>query len=193
VLSYLLKTKHLGIRFDSSLGSSSYQCDPPLDFDAYAKSHGMIFWSDGSYGTAHSHGGHVGMIANGPVCWASRSVKVTCTSSQEAEICAGVSCAKDMKFVRRVWNFLRMLCPGRIPLMIDNEAMWFAVRNPGVSRLTRHYELWQQFVREQYLKAVLSVHLTPTNYMAADIFTKAMPKIETDYEKFRNYVMNIAK
>ena len=65
--------------------------------------------------------------------------------------------------------------------------------NPGVSARTRHYELWQQFVRELYLKNVLSVHLTPTNLLVADIFTKAMPKVEADFETFRNYIMNLPR
>ena len=36
-------------------------------------------------------------------------------------------------------------------------------------------------------------HLTPSNLLVADIFTKAKPKVETDYEKFRNYIMNIPR
>ena len=67
----------------------------------------------------------------------------------------------------------------------------FSVRNAGISARTRHYELWQQFVRELYMKLVLSVHLTPTDLLVADIFTKAMPKDETLYEVFRNYIMNV--
>ena len=38
---------------------------------------------------------------------------------------------------------------------------------------------------------MLGVHLTPTNMLVADIFTKAMPKDESLYELFRNYIMNV--
>ena len=78
--------------------------------------------------------------------------------------------------------------------MIDNEGMWFNVRNEGVSGRTRYWELWMHFVREMYLKLVL----TPMKVESedederADIFTKAMPKGESDFFKFRNELMNLS-
>ena len=69
--------------------------------------------------------------------------------------------------------------------------MWFNVRNAGVSARTRHYESWQHFVRDAFERLILSVHLVDTNSMVADILTKALPKLESNYFKFKNIIMNI--
>ena len=61
----------------------------------------------------------------------------------------------------------------------------------GVSARTRHYESWQHFVRDAFERLILSVHLVDTNSMVADILTKALPKLESNYFKFKNIIMNI--
>ena len=77
------------------------------------------------------------------------------------------------------------------PVFIDNEGMWFNVRNVGVSQLTRHWEDWEQFVRECYARLILTVHKVGTNEEWADILTKAIPKEDQRYKLFRNLIMNI--
>ena len=112
-------------------------------------------------------------------------------SSTEAEISAGVGGCKDLKFVRNVLTFMWALPQRRVPLLTDNEGMWFNVRNASVSARTRHWELWQQFVRECYLRMIITIHLVSTVIEVADILTKALPKDDYRYKKFRNILMNI--
>ena len=69
--------------------------------------------------------------------------------------------------------------------------MQLHTRNTGVSRLTRHFELWQMFVREQYNRRYLSVHKTDTNNERADLLTKPLPKVEGLFRAYRNVIMNI--
>ena len=81
---------------------------------------------------------------------------------------------------------------GPTPVVIDNEGMWFNVRNTGVSGRTRHWELWQQFVREMYNSLKLTVHKTPTGNEKADVFTKPLPKEGAElYRSTRNFMLNI--
>ena len=61
----------------------------------------------------------------------------------------------------------------------------------GVSARTRHWELWQQFVRECYLRLLITIHLVSTTVEVADILTKALPKDDPRYKKFRDILMNI--
>ena len=75
--------------------------------------------------------------------------------------------------------------------MIDNEGMWFNVRNASVSQLTRHWEDWQLLVRECYARLILTPHKIGTDEEWADILTKAIPKEDTRYFFFRNMIMNI--
>ena len=78
-----------------------------------------------------------------------------------------------------------------VPLLTDNEGMWFNVRNASVSARTRHWELWQQFVRECYLRLLITIHLVSTAVEVADILTKALPKDDPRFKKFRDILMNI--
>ena len=135
--------------------------------------------------------GHVVMYGNGPVAHSSRKIKVSAQSSTEAEICAGVAATKDIKFIRQILTFLKMTPNGPTPLLIDNEGMWFNVRNSGVTARTRHFESWQHFVRDAYENLVLTVHLIDTHSMIADILTKAMPKVLDYYKKFRDIIMDV--
>ena len=116
---------------------------------------------------------------------------LTAQSSTEAEICAGVAATKDIKFIRQILTFLEMAPKGPTPLLIDNEGMWFNVRNSGVTARTRHFESWQHFVRDAYENLVLTVHLVDTHSMIADILTKAMPKVIDYYKKFRDIIMDV--
>ena len=76
-------------------------------------------------------------------------------------------------------------------MMIDNEGMWFNIRNEGVSQRTRWWDLWLHFCREMYLKLLLTPCKVDSEEERADIFTKAMTKASDDYFKFRNDLMNI--
>ena len=70
--------------------------------------------------------------------------------------------------------------------------MWFNVRNEGVSGRTRYWELSLAFVRDMYLRLVITPLKVDTGDERADIFTKAMPKGNGDYYKFRDDLMNVS-
>ena len=62
----------------------------------------------------------------------------------------------------------------------------------GPRRAPRHsWELWQQFVRECYLRLLITIHLVITTEEAADVLTKALPKDDYRFKKFRDILMNI--
>ena len=189
VLSYMYKTRHIGITFGGEPKVPETQSDPPLNVQQFIADNGLHVYSDASWNP--SHAGHVVMYGNGPVAHSSRKIKVSAQSSTEAEICAGVAATKDIKFIRQILTFLEMTPKGPTPLLIDNEGMWFNVRNSGVTARTRHFESWQHFVRDAYENLVLTVHLVDTHSMIADILTKAMPKVIDHYKKFRDIIMDV--
>ena len=85
VLEYLDSTKYEGIR----LGGS------PVNAQAYV---------DSSHGTGTADGwpvrGHVLFVKGGPVSWASKTIKLTTTSSTESEYRAMSECAKEALVAR---------------------------------------------------------------------------------------------
>ena len=191
VLAYLHKTKHLGLTYEANKPMPNLNYDPPVDQDAVSGNHGFHCWSDASYGDVKSHAGHVLMYCGGAVAWASRKIRVVVLSSTESETVAGVTACKDIIFVRHILAFMGSTINGPTPLMIDSEGMWFNVRNSGVSSRTRHWEIWQHFARRCHQDRIISVHKIHTFDEVADILTKALPKSDTNYKRFRDYMMNI--
>ena len=191
VLCYLHHTRDLGITYGGTSHDIPCQTKPEMSASDLTKNNGLIAWSDASWGTIRSHGGHVIMYNGAAICWSSRKLKVVALSTTEAEVAAGVGASKDIGFVRHILDFMKVRIKGTVPLLIDNEGMWFNVRNEGVSQRTRYWELWLHFVRELYLKFLLSPFKVDTQDERADIFTKAMTKGSADYTKFRDYIMNI--
>ena len=131
------------------------------------------------------------MYMGAVIGWTSKKLRVVPQSSTEAETAAGVNATKDTRFAIHVLNFLGAPRTAAVPLLIDNEGMWFNVRNASVSARTRHWELWQQFVRECYLRLLITIHLVITTEETADVLTKALPKDDYRFKKFRDILMNI--
>ena len=86
------------------------------------------------------------MYMGAVIGWTSKKLRVVPQSSTEAETAAGVNATKDTRFAIHILNFLGAPRTAAVPLLIDNEGMWFNVRNEGVSGRTRYWELWLAFV-----------------------------------------------
>ena len=191
VLSYLYQTREMGVTYEQNPRVPNVLSDPPLEMSEIVDNFGLLAWSDASWGSERSHGGHVLMGMNGPLGWSSRKLKVICTSSTEAEVCAGVGCAKDITFVRNIIAFLTGKKIGAVPLLVDNAGMWHIVKNAVTSSRTRHFELWQHYVRRCQLDGKLSIALVPTDVERADILTKALSMGDNRFKVFRNEIMNL--
>ena len=191
ILAYLHKTKNLELRYQQKHSLPHLNYDPPIDDEAVKKNGELHCWSDASFGDIKSHAGHVLMYCGAAVAWASRKIRVVALSSTEAEMVAGVAACKDIIFVRHVLQFMGAVIQCPTPLLIDNEGMWFNIRNSGVSSRTRHWQIWQYFARRCYQDQIISVHKVHTLDEVADILTKALPKSDPNYKRFRNFMMNI--
>ena len=190
VLSYLHKTRHIGLTYDGNHVTPLCQSDPAMNMDQLQKEFGLHAWSDASWGTEKNHGGHVIMMCNAAIAWCSRRIKVITLSSTEAEMCAGVGATKDILFVRQILKFLEVGICGPTPLLIDNEGMWHLTKNIIVSKKSRHVELWQHFCRDMFQRRYLSIHLVKGVEERSDLMTKPLPKEAGNYKKFRNDIMN---
>ena len=131
------------------------------------------------------------MHMNAAINWRSRKAKVVPQSSTESETHAGVGACKDGRFVLHILKFVRAPVKGPTPLIIDNEGMWFNIRNDGVSQRTRYWELWLHLCREMYQRGLIGPHKCDTDDERADIFTKALVHGIGNFEFFRNDLMNI--
>ena len=158
VLEYLDATKDQGIR----LGGS------PVPVCAYV---------DSSHGTGTADGypvrGHVLMVRGGPVLWASKTIKLTTTSTTESEYRAMSECAKEAIWLCQVLTLFGV--PHRpFPIKGDNKGALDAVNNHAITAHTRHIELHVHFIRERVEAGQLVFSHVPGTDNPADIFTKAL-------------------
>ena len=188
VLAYLYKTADIAITYEHGIQPLDIPADPYVDPADHVRNHGLVVLSDASYGSPRIHGGHVVMLCNGAIAWTSSKIKVICTSSMESEICAGVAAAKDIKFCRNIATFLGLQPSTPTPLIVDNEGMWFNVRNAVLSSRNKHWELWQHYLRKAYMDLSVTIHKTDTENEWGDVLTKAIPKVDP---KTGNKIMNI--
>ena len=75
VLSYLYKTRHLGLTYGGPVCRPEFLTDPHLDSEQFFADCGLHVGSDASHGSTRSHGGHVVMYVNAAICWSSRRIR----------------------------------------------------------------------------------------------------------------------
>ena len=78
---------------------------------------------------------------------------------------------------------------GPTALLGDNKAMNDVIVKPGSTARTTHFKRATMLVKRLYSLFVLTPYLILTDFMTADIFTKALPK--ESFIKFRKNLMNV--
>ena len=182
----LVKTKNIGITFGGKLKIQLGLATYPADF---FKARGLHTYSDSSWGrSAMPFAGFVIMYLNGPLAWQARKLKIVPDSTCEAEMKIGSKAAKRTVGTRIVFKAVRRGVFGATHQLIDNKAMWDVITKPGQTEATSHFDRPTMVIKYYYTKYIVEPRLIPTNYMIADIFTKALDKTKLAY--FRDKMMN---
>jgi len=175
VLSYLYKSKDKCIRYGGEVRI-------PDGFEAHsehiARNFGFYGHSDSSWGndTPYPMFGFSVFLANGPICFISKLLKVVAWSSCEAEYAATAYCAKEIAFVRQLLLFLQVDLYGPIILGVDNTAAIDCAENMGVTPRTKHFKQAMHYFRDcVHDKWIKLLHIT-TDKQLADWFTKILDK-----------------
>ena len=186
VAGYLWNTKSLGIVYGGKLRV-------PLGLTAYpsgfVESHGLYTAHDSSWGTSPNPlGGYVIMYTNGALDWSAKIIKIVPDSSCEAETALASRAAKSTCFIRGLLRFHRRPVAASTPMLGDNKAMYTLVTQEGATTRTRYYERATMLIKRAVLMLLLIPYLIGTQYMIADIFTKAVDK--GSFTKFRDIILN---
>ena len=83
---------------------------------------------------------------------------------------------KDLMFGKEVLTGIKRPVMGPVALLGDNAAMVKLVVKDGASQLSRHFERATIFVKWAVLKLLVKLYLVQSEYMIADLFTKAVDK-----------------
>ena len=96
-----------------------------------------IGYSDSDWGEnrdRHSTSGHVFLMANGAISWASQWQKTVALSVGEAEYMELASTRRQAAWLRSFSGEIGFPIEGPVPLCSDNQAVIFLMINPAVER-----------------------------------------------------------
>ena len=170
VLQYLKGTKELNIKYDGAFNAR------------------LIGYSDSDWGEnrddCHSTSGHVFLMANSAISWASQQQKTVALSVGEAEYMELASTGWQTAWLKSVSGEIEFPIEGPIPLCLDNQAVIFLMINPAVEHWMKHIDIQHHCIREQYKDKVVEPFHIAGEENPADLFTKSLPVVKV--EKFRS-------
>ena len=127
VLRYLKGTKELKIKYD---GASDAR---------------LIRYSDSNWGEnrddRHSTSGHVFLMANGAISWASQQHQTVALSVGEAKYMELASTGRQAAWLKSFSGEIGFPIEGPIPLCLNNQAVIFLTINPAVECRTKHIDI----------------------------------------------------
>ena len=98
----------------------------------------LIRYSDSDWGEnrddCHSTSGHIFLMANGAISWASQQQKTVALSVGEAEYMELASTGRQAAWLRSFSGEIGFPIKGPIPLCSDNQAAIFLTVNPAVKQ-----------------------------------------------------------
>ena len=170
VLAYLIRNKHVGLRYAAS--------EIPL--------HGM---TDSDWATRHSTSGWVFMLSSAAISWGSKRQPSVALSSCEAEIIAASEAAKEALYLKRFAEELNMTDGNPLALHGDNQGSIDLAYNPEHHARTKHIDRLHFFIREAVENNEIVVPYVQTDSNLADFFTKPLPAKK--FFPMRDKIMNV--
>lgn len=172
ILRYLVGCPDVGIVYDGSRSSLVGYCDSDFagDIDSRRSRTGAVFIMNG-----------------GPVVWISQRQSGVTLSSTEAEFVAANSATTSIIWLRSLLTEIGCQIDGSpTTLWCDNQSAIKLIKNPEFHHRTKHVDIRNKFVREQFEKGIIDIKYVQTDDQLADIFTKSLSP-----SKFKNYLIKL--
>jgi hypothetical protein len=118
----------------------------------------------------------------GAVSWSSKLQPTVAASTCEAEFIAAAAAAKEALWLRNLLGDIR----GSIKapeVRLDNQGALKLVHYPHAHQRTKHIDIAHRFVQDRVERGELVCSYVPTNEMAADSLTKAVPLMQLEKNK----------
>jgi hypothetical protein len=141
--------------------------------------HDLIGYTDADGATQehrHAISGYAFLIDGGAVSWASRKQELIMLSTAEGEYVAATHAAKEATWLRKLIGelFPSLLVP--TTLYCDNQPAIKLAEDDNYRARTKHIDIHYHFIRQIVASGAIKLLYCPTEDMAADILTKALPK-----------------
>lgn len=125
--------------------------------------------------TRRSVTGYSVFLEGAPIQVKSMMQRIVALSVTEAEINAGVTCAQEMIYAKRIIESIGLKVKLPMILEIDNKGAVDHSNNFTVGGRTKHMETKQLFLRELKEEGVLKIQWLGGDKNDADLFTKNLP------------------
>ncbi|GJV01409.1 hypothetical protein Tco_1334978 [Tanacetum coccineum] len=109
------------------------------------------------------------------VSWSSKKQKSTAISTTEAEYIAMSGCCDQILWMRSQLTDCGFVF-NKIPLYCDNRSAIALYCNNVQHSRSKHIDIRHHFVRDQVEKGVVELYIVTTDYLLANIFTKALSR-----------------
>jgi len=140
----------------------------------------LVCYSDADHAGDHinrrSTTGMITFLTTGPISYRAQQQSVVSLSTTEAEYIAASEAVKDLIWLQRFVEELKVPNLTRAKLLCDNESALKLIKNSEFHHRTKHIEIRFHFVREKYEKGEFELDHVRSKDQKADIFTKALAK-----------------
>jgi hypothetical protein len=137
--------------------------------------------------TARSTSGYVIWFGGSPLEWECKRQPLVTMSTCESEYVAASKCVNGVKALNKLLTWFRLKSPNPTVVHEDNSACIAVAANPVHKSRTRHIAIRYHNVRDACLEKTVFLQQVWTGHQVADIFTKALSKV--DFVRFRGPLM----
>lgn len=111
---------------------------------------------------------------NGPLAWSSKQQVVVALSSCEAEYLACSHCARQIIWLRSLFEELGFTQEQPTPLYCDNQGTVACTHDPQAHSRMKHIDIRAHFIRDSVNRRLIDVHHIPGIENPADLLTKPL-------------------
>lgn len=159
-LRYLRQTSDFGIVFQ--------QTEKPK----------LVCFSDADWAGDHqnrrSTSGLASFLNTGPISFRAQQQPVVALSTTEAEYIAATLAVKDLIWIQRFIEELKLPISSKGKLLCDNQSALKLMKNPEFHQRSKHIDIRFHFIREKYEEGLFDLEYISSENQKADIFTKAL-------------------
>ena len=161
VLRYIKETQDLGLKYQKT--------GKPL--------HGYVDadWANCTI-DRRSYTGYTFILGGCPISWEARKQRTVALSSTEAEYMALSESSKEASYLKRFLENAGVNNLIQVRIFCDNNGARKLAENPVFHNRSKHIDVRHHHVREVIGRGEIVVEYTPTDEMAADIFTKGLSR-----------------
>ncbi|XP_036341057.1 secreted RxLR effector protein 161-like [Rhagoletis pomonella] len=162
IFRYLKGTADLKLRYSKESGSDIYgfcDADYASDVDKRRSCTGYIF-----------------KLSNAAVTWHSKRQPTVALSTTEAEYLSMSAAVREALWLKQFVNELDRSSTNTIPINCDNMSSIELAEVEGFRNRTKHIDVRHHHIRDMINEGVVSIKYIPSEEMAADNLTKAVPR-----------------